>query len=75
MEIYDVVKKLIGPIEPVGETNQDDKRFKNLSQLTDLVDKLVFDINQVAGFSNSEEYSVKRAGNHAKQFIQEIKGA
>ena len=30
MEIIDIVRKLTGLIEPVGETHTDDKRFENL---------------------------------------------
>ena len=41
MEVYDVVKKLIGPIEPVGESHTDEKRFENLKALTELVDSLL----------------------------------
>jgi len=73
MEIYDVVKKLLGEIEPVGETHVDDKRFENLSATTLLVDKLLFDISQVAVSASRQEYSMSRAGKHAEQFLKDIK--
>ena len=30
MSISDILKKLLGEIEPVGETNEDNKRFNNI---------------------------------------------
>lgn len=73
MEMYDVVKKLLGPIEPVGETNTDDKRYKNLEDTITLIDKLLFDINQITPNATRDEASMKKAGKKAIQFLSEIK--
>ncbi len=69
MEIYDVVKKLVGPISPVGGTNTDDERFENLKVMTELVDKLITDISNVSAYEYSHEYSSKRAGEFARDFL------
>ena len=70
MELYDVVKKLVGEIDPVGETNEDDRRFENLKTLTELVDKLLSDIDYVnTRNSKRYEYSLKRAGDFASKFL------
>ena len=45
--IYEIVIKLIGEIEPVGASHIDPERFENLKTMTDLVDKLVCDIDNV----------------------------
>ena len=73
MEIYDVVKKLVGPIDPVGETNTDNKRFENLKTMTDLMYKLVGDIQYVSQSATSQEHSVSRAGKHARGFFEEMR--
>ena len=73
MEIYDVVKKLLGEIEPVGSSNVDDKRFENLVATTFLVDKLLYDIGRVAICSSRQEHSMSHAGRHAEQFLKDIK--
>lgn len=73
MDIYEVVKKLIGNINPVGETNTDNERFENLKTATELVDKLLTDIDAVA--TNNEgrvEYSMNRAGKHAAEFFNKL---
>ena len=72
MDIYDVVTKLVGKINPVGESNEDDRRFENLNTLTDLIDKLLSDIEYVARQNNEPEYSVSRAGKFASKFLDQI---
>jgi len=73
MTNYDVVTKLIGPIKPVGETNRDEDRFLNLQEMTELVDKLLTDIDAVAYENmNRGEFSRKRAGEFAKKFLDKI---
>lgn len=73
MEIYDVVKKLIGEIDPVGETNADNIRYENLKATTALVDALLTDIDRVATNNKDRcEYSMKRAGEYSSKFLDQI---
>jgi len=72
MEIHDVVKKLIGPIKPVGETNEDNRRFENLKDMAILVEKLVSDIDAVASQKDRIEYSIHRAGQFADNCLSEL---
>jgi hypothetical protein len=72
MEIYDVVKKLTGEVNPVGETNTDNDRFENLKTLCDLVDKLLTDIDGVIPNKRRHEFSMKRAGDYAGDFYTRI---
>ena len=69
MTIHEVVKKLIGPVEPVGDSSCDDERFENLKAMTELVELLVIDIGWVGRKEISHEYSVKRAGEFACKFL------
>lgn len=72
MELYDVVTKLIGPIQPVGETTEDEKRFNNLKEMTDLIDQLLTDVDRVASCKNRPEYSMKHAGEFADRFMDNM---
>ena len=73
MEIYDVVKKLLGKVKPVAETNTDGARFENLKATTELVGKLLANISNVAySYKNRQEYSVKRAASFASAFLDEL---
>jgi len=70
---FQIVKKLIGPINPVGETHTDGDRLENLRQMCDLCEKMIVAINEVA-YKNSDrvEHSMKEAGKHAQFFLNEI---
>ncbi len=72
MENVDVVRKLIGEIKPIGETNTDNERFINLQQMTALVDELLHDILEVAKQKDAVEFSRHRAGRLANSYIQYI---
>ena len=71
--VYAVVKKLIGPINPVGDTTVDDERFENLKQFIDVFEDMLGDIRIVA-LSNHHrgEYSRKRAGDYCDSFLKKI---
>lgn len=73
MTNYDVIKKLLGPIEPIGEANTDEKRYENLEETIDVVNKLLFDLNQAAGYVTRSEYSMRHIGNKATEFLGEIR--
>lgn len=73
MTLYDIVKKLNGPISPRGETNEDNKRLGNLEQLLPLVEQLLMDIRDVAECKNSREHSVREIGKKADEFLNSIK--
>lgn len=62
MDYHEIVKKLVGRIDPIGESNTDEKRFENLKQMTALVNKLIQDIDSV-GYDNkdSKEFSLVEA--------------
>ncbi len=71
-EIYKVVKKLIGNIEPVGETNEDNRRMENLKEIIDLTHGLLLDIEFVSTYKDRVEYSVKEAGEKASYFLKTL---
>jgi len=70
VEIKDIVLKLTGPVDPVGESNADDYRFENLKTLCKLTEHLVCVIDEVS-YRNKDraEYSMSRAGRYAFDFI------
>lgn len=73
MELYDVVKKLLGEIDPVAETTEDNARFENLKATVKLTNELLADIDHVDNsFQNRHEASVKKAQKFASDFLDEI---
>lgn len=73
MELHEVVQKIVGAIEPVGETNADNNRFENLKVMEDLVDELISDLIIVSRQKDRYEHSIGKAGKHANQFLSHIR--
>jgi hypothetical protein len=65
MEIKEIVMKLIGAVDPVGETNEDERRYQNLKALVALADELLHEINDVTYCRTRHEWSMARAGKYA----------
>lgn len=72
MELDEVVLKLTGPVKAVGETHEDVKRLKNLKTLTDLVTRLLLEIENAATDANRQEHSMREIGTHASNFLTEL---
>ena len=70
INVYGVVKKLVGPVDPVGAEHVDGKRFENLKVMTALVEQLVFKLDNVASYKDRQEYSMKKAGEFADGFLE-----
>ena len=68
-----VIKKLLGNIYPVGETNIDEKRLENLEETIQLVHRLIYDISNVSLNKNSQYYSMKKCGERAYKYLKELK--
>lgn len=68
-----IVKKIVGNIKPVGETNEDNLRLDNLNECLNLTENLIDEILEVAKFSNRTEFSVKSMGLRAQYFITMLK--
>jgi len=70
--IYEVVSRLVGPINPVGDSRIDEERLLNLKIVRGVVDRVLFDIAHVARCNkNLQEHSRKVAGEYADGFLRE----
>ena len=73
MTHFEIVNKLIGPVTPVGETNEDNKRFENLKQMCELAGNLLNEIGKVGESANGRhEASVRKAAIYACNFLNNI---
>ena len=69
-ELHKVIKKLVGPVKPIGDTSKDLKRLKNLSGLAELVSLLTDDIIDVSKETEDQMASVYGAKTYADSFLQ-----
>lgn len=70
--IIEIVENLVGEINPVGETKEDEVRFENLKVMCDLANNLISRIDDVAYKNkNRYEFSIKRSAEYAGKFLTE----
>ena len=72
MTNHELVKKVVGKIRPVGESNTDAERFENLKEMCHLVEMLLMDIvDMVHDNKDDKQGSVRKCGDYAAKFIKE----
>lgn len=73
MTNYDVVIKLIGNINPIGDESIDHKRLDNLKEMMSLVKLLIADIHEIS-YRNStrQEDSIKKAVKLVDSFMENL---
>ena len=71
--VEEVTTRLLGAIEPQGETNIDNVRHDNLKQTIELTESLIDKIILVARHKDAPEYSMSRSGKEANEFINRLK--
>ena len=70
---HEVVKILIGPIDPVGESHVDEKRKENMLNLILLMTKLIDDIDNVAyRYKDHHQGSIREIQQIAEKFMNRI---
>ena len=72
MNIEEIVIRLVGDIQPLGDHNIDQQRLQNLKTLNDLVEELLSRIISVAHEANRQEASIRNIGKCAKEFLLDI---
>lgn len=72
MTPYEIVTKLIGPIQPTGDHGVDTKHLENMRNMTELVGALLDNVRKAARASNSKEASVRAIGLHARDFVDDV---
>jgi hypothetical protein len=73
MELHEIVMKLIGPVQPAGDSRLDESRLANMKTLTSLVEELLAEIEFAVPMANREEASMKKIGLCAREFLDSVK--
>lgn len=70
--ITEVMNKLIGDIEPIGECYHDEESHKNLEIAIDVCEDLIESIYHISRLVDAREGSKAKSGELAKKFIDNI---
>lgn len=73
MNYLEIVNKLIGPVSPAGESHLDSERFENLKAMIELTEGLLNQIHRVSMCKMNHQHSMKKAGEEAQKFIDQLK--
>lgn len=71
--IFDITKRLLGSIEPYGDTSIDKDRLDNLIQTIELTEKLIDEIILVARYKGDALFSRNKMGTTADTFISDLR--
>ena len=73
MTNFDIVKKLIGPINPIGCSSRDAESFENLKNMIELMDLIHSEIDDIA-YRNKDDkqHSVKRSVDYINVYLDKI---
>lgn len=75
MELIDIINKLTGNIEPIGDTAIDEERFENLKVYCELINEMVRRVDDVACKNESSTLaSVKKANDYIGYFFTNTLG-
>ena len=70
MELIDIVNKLVGRIEPIGDTSVDEDRFENVKAYCELINEMVKQVDDVVCNNwDSSLASVKRSNDYISDFL------
>ena len=72
MTNFDIVKKLIGDIHPVGETYTDEERFENIRAMALLAEEIIAELEKEIKNDDRYEYSIKRSGTFTKNGLKTL---
>ena len=70
--VSEVVMKLVGPVEPIGDSYADEVGLNNLKHLTAVIDALLHEVTTVARCCDDRRASCRIAGLTAKRYLNEL---
>ena len=70
-QIADIIIKIIGEIEPIGDANEDEKRFMSLLKLENTVDLLLEEIYHMLPYKDEFAVSMWKIGNESWTWLDE----
>lgn len=71
-EITKILEKLMGDIEPIGETHHDDVAYANLLTYIEVATWFIERIYEVAECYDRPEWSMQRSGEKALKYLSKL---
>ena len=71
-EITKILEKLMGDIEPIGETHHDDVAYANLLTYIEVATWFIERIYEVGQYIERPEFSMQRSGKEAIKYLSKL---
>lgn len=72
LHLIEIIRKLNGPIEPLGDAADDWNRYQNMEDLAVVIDALVDDMCEVSACRYAQEASLRKAGERAHLLLSDV---
>ena len=72
MEIEEILERLFGKIKPVGETNEDNKRYENIENYKKALNFIFSSLEKASLYADRKEYSMQKIGKECKEFLRDF---
>lgn len=72
MSISDILRRLLGEIEPYGDSNIDTQRYLNVQDYYEALCFIVSKLKASAKLKNRQEYSIKKIARECEDILQEF---
>ena len=72
MSVEEILEKLLGKIEPVGETNEDNKRYENIENYKKALNFIFGRLEKASLYADRKEYSMQKIGKECKEFLRDF---
>lgn len=72
MSISEILRRLLGEIEPYGDTTIDDKRYLNIQNYYEALCFIVSKLKASAKLKDRKEYSIKEIARECQDILQEF---
>jgi len=72
MSISEILKKLLGEIEPYGDTTIDGKRYLNIQNYYEALCFIVAKLKASAKLKDRQQYSIKQIARECQDILQEF---
>lgn len=69
MEFEEIMERLLGNIAPVGETNEDNKRFENIENYEIALNYIIEELLNAYDYIGSFKYSERRIAIGSKEIL------
>lgn len=73
MSIEEIMEKLFGTIEPVGETYEDQKRLENIDRLETALNYIIQELINAYEYIESNKYSELKIAEASKEILVYLK--